>query len=49
MRRLSVLTQSAGCAVDEGDCRLDQDPGDVKLTPSTYLVNKRGEIVKRYR
>ncbi len=22
--------------------------GDVKLTPTTYLVNKRGEIVKRY-
>ena len=22
--------------------------GDVKLTPTTYLLNKRGEIVKRY-
>lgn len=22
--------------------------GDVKVTPTTYLVNKRGEIVKRY-
>jgi len=22
--------------------------GDVKLTPTSYLVNKRGEIVKRY-
>lgn len=22
--------------------------GDVKLTPTTYVVNKRGEIVKRY-
>lgn len=22
--------------------------GDVKLTPTTYLVNKRGDIVKRY-
>jgi peroxiredoxin len=22
--------------------------GDVKLTPTTYIVNKRGEIVKRY-
>ena len=22
--------------------------GDVRLTPTTYLVNKRGEIVKRY-
>ena len=22
--------------------------GDVKLTPTTYLVNKRGEVVKRY-
>jgi len=22
--------------------------GDVQLTPTTYLVNKRGEIVKRY-
>ncbi len=22
--------------------------GDVKLTPTTYLVNKRGEIIKRY-
>jgi peroxiredoxin len=22
--------------------------GDVTLTPTTYLVNKRGEIVKRY-
>ncbi len=22
--------------------------GDVKLTPSTFLLNKRGEIVKRY-
>jgi peroxiredoxin len=25
-----------------------KDWGDVKLTPTTYLVNKRGEIVKRY-
>ena len=22
--------------------------GDVKLTPTTFIVNKRGEIVKRY-
>ncbi len=22
--------------------------GDVQLTPTTYLVNKRGDIVKRY-
>ena len=22
--------------------------GDVKLTPTTYLINKRGEIIKRY-
>ena len=22
--------------------------GDVKLTPTTYIVNKRGEIVKTY-
>ena len=22
--------------------------GDVKLTPTTYIVNKRGDIVKRY-
>jgi len=22
--------------------------GDVKLTPTTFLINKRGEIVKRY-
>ena len=22
--------------------------GDVKLTPTTYVVNKQGEIVKRY-
>ncbi len=22
--------------------------GDVRLTPTTYLVNKKGEIVKRY-
>jgi peroxiredoxin len=22
--------------------------GDVQLTPTTYLVNKRGEIVKQY-
>jgi peroxiredoxin len=22
--------------------------GDVKLTPTTFLVNKRGEIVKRF-
>ena len=22
--------------------------GDVKLTPTTYVMNKRGEIVKRY-
>jgi peroxiredoxin len=22
--------------------------GDVQLTPTTYVVNKRGEIVKRY-
>jgi peroxiredoxin len=25
-----------------------QSWGDVKLTPTTYIVNKRGEIVKRY-
>ena len=25
-----------------------KDWGDVKLTPTTYLVNKRGDIVKRY-
>ena len=25
-----------------------RDWGDVKLTPTTYLLNKRGEIVKRY-
>lgn len=25
-----------------------KDWGEVKLTPTTYLVNKRGEIVKRY-
>ena len=25
-----------------------RDGGDVKHTPTTYLVNKRGEIVKRY-
>ena len=25
-----------------------KDWGDVKLTPTTYLLNKRGEIVKRY-
>ena len=25
-----------------------RDWGDVKLTPTTYLVNKRGDIVKRY-
>ena len=25
-----------------------RDWGEVKLTPTTYLVNKRGEIVKRY-
>lgn len=22
--------------------------GDVKLTPTTYLLNKRGEVIKRY-
>jgi glutathione peroxidase-family protein len=22
--------------------------GDVRLTPTTYLVNKRGQVVKRY-
>jgi peroxiredoxin len=22
--------------------------GDIKLTPTTFLINKRGEIVKRY-
>lgn len=27
---------------------LARDWGDVKLTPTTYIVNKRGEIVKRY-
>lgn len=25
-----------------------RDWGDVKLTPTTYIVNKKGEIVKRY-
>lgn len=25
-----------------------KDWGDVKLTPTTYLLNKKGEIVKRY-
>jgi peroxiredoxin len=28
--------------------RVAQDWGDVKLTPTTFLVNRRGEIVKRY-
>lgn len=28
--------------------QLARDWGDVKLTPTTYIVNKRGEIVKRY-
>ena len=27
---------------------LARDWGDVKLTPTTYLVNKQGQIVKRY-
>ena len=27
---------------------LARDWGDVKLTPTTFLVNKRGEIVKRF-
>lgn len=25
-----------------------KDWGDVRLTPTTYLLNKNGEIVKRY-
>ena len=28
--------------------KLAKDWGDVKITPTTYIVNKRGEIVKRY-
>ncbi len=28
--------------------QLARDWGDVKLTPTTYLVNKQGQIVKRY-
>ena len=28
--------------------QIARDFGDVKLTPTTYLLNKRGEIVKRY-
>ena len=28
--------------------QLAKDWGDVKLTPTTYLVNKQGHIVKRY-
>ncbi len=27
---------------------LARDWGDVKLTPTTFLVNKRGEIIKRF-
>ena len=30
------------------DSAVAQAWGDVKLTPTTYLVNRRGEIVKRY-
>lgn len=25
-----------------------RDWGDIKITPTTYLVNKRGQIVKSY-
>ncbi len=36
-----------GVAIDNtGD--IARQFGDVQLTPTTYLVNKRGEIVKRY-
>ncbi len=28
--------------------RVAQEWGDVKLTPTTFLINKRGEIVKQY-
>lgn len=28
--------------------QLAKDWGDIKITPTTYIVNKRGEIVKRY-
>ncbi|MNU00248.1 thiol-disulfide oxidoreductase [compost metagenome] len=28
--------------------KVAQQWGDVKLTPSTFIVNKRGEIVKSY-
>jgi peroxiredoxin len=36
-----------GVAIDNTGA-VAQAWGDVKLTPTTYLVNKRGEIVRRY-
>lgn len=36
-----------GVAIDNTG-EIAQRFGDVQLTPTTYLINKRGEIVKRY-
>jgi len=36
-----------GVAIDNTGA-IAQGFGDVKLTPTTFLINKRGEIVKRY-
>ena len=32
----------------DNTCPIAKAWGDVQLTPTTYVVNKRGEIVKRY-
>ncbi len=32
----------------DNTCSVAKAWGDVRLTPTTYIVNKRGEIVKRY-
>lgn len=34
-------------AVDSND-QLAQSFGDVKLTPTTFVIDKRGNIIKRY-
>jgi peroxiredoxin len=32
----------------DSDGQVARDFGDVKLTPTTFLINKNGEILKRY-
>ena len=58
MTRFRLALMAPVVAVSLASCGLNSVPtaeeqvnkawGDVQLTPTTYVVNKRGQIVKRY-